>query len=125
VLGLPPPAASTKPQAVTYVRCPDCESIMTRKNFARRSGTVIDLCSAHGVWFDRDELARIIEFVRTGGLDAARRREVEDLKEEARAAAAKRASEEIRASLGPADADPFFRRGSTDTLLGILGALFR
>jgi hypothetical protein len=46
---------------------------------------------------------------------------------EARAAAARRVSEEIRASLGPADGDPFFggRRGSAETLMGILGALFR
>jgi Zn-finger nucleic acid-binding protein len=48
---------------------------MNRNNFARSSGVIIDLCKKHGVWFDAEELPRIIEFVRKGGLAHAREKE--------------------------------------------------
>lgn len=35
----------------------------------------MDVCKQHGTWFDRDELSRIIEFIRGGGLNAARAKE--------------------------------------------------
>jgi len=60
---------------VNYVPCPDCRQLMNRSNFARSSGVIIDLCKNHGVWFDAEELPRIIEFVREGGLDHARQKE--------------------------------------------------
>jgi Zn-finger nucleic acid-binding protein len=43
---------------------------MTRMNFGRRSGIIIDACRAHGVWFDRGELDAILEFVRLGGIES-------------------------------------------------------
>ena len=52
---------------------------MNRKNFADTSGVIVDVCKAHGLWFDRDELGRIIQFVTKGGLDESRRRELERL----------------------------------------------
>jgi len=63
------------PVKVSYVPCPDCKQLMNRSNFARSSGVIIDLCKQHGVWFDREELPKIIEFVRRGGLDHARQKE--------------------------------------------------
>ena len=45
---------------------------MNRRNFGDRSGVILDLCSPHGVWFDADELARVLDWVRAGGLRAAR-----------------------------------------------------
>jgi Zn-finger nucleic acid-binding protein len=74
------PADSMK---VVYLRCPDCDAIMMRKNFAHRSGVIVDVCSAHGIWFDREELARVIRFVREGGLADAKRRDLEEMKSEA------------------------------------------
>jgi DNA phosphorothioation-dependent restriction protein DptG len=41
---------------------------MSRRNFARRSGILIDVCEAHGVWFDKGERDRLIEFVELGGV---------------------------------------------------------
>jgi Zn-finger nucleic acid-binding protein len=58
---------------VRYVPCPDCRQLMNRKNFAHISGVIIDVCKVHGVWFDQNELGRVIQFVMKGGLDAARR----------------------------------------------------
>ena len=63
------------PVKVNYVPCPDCKQLMNRSNFASSSGVIIDLCKHHGVWFDIEELPKIIEFVRQGGLDRAREKE--------------------------------------------------
>ncbi len=66
----------------TYVPCPMCAKLMNRTNFAGCSGVVVDWCKPHGSWFDKDELRRIVEFVRNGGLRKAREREKERLKQE-------------------------------------------
>jgi Zn-finger nucleic acid-binding protein len=66
-----------QPGEISYVPCPDCKNLMNRSNFARSSGVIIDLCKKHGVWFDADELPKIIEFINGGGL--ARAREMEKL----------------------------------------------
>jgi Zn-finger nucleic acid-binding protein len=55
---------------------------MNRVNFARCSGVIVDVCKGHGTWFDRDELRRIVEFIRGGGLDASRAREKREIEEE-------------------------------------------
>jgi len=69
---------------INYIPCPECGQLMNRANFARCSGVIIDLCKQHGLWFDRDELSRIIEFIRGGGLDMARNREKLAIEEERR-----------------------------------------
>ena len=69
---------------VKYVPCPVCSQLMNRMNFARCSGVIVDICKQHGTWFDRDELSRIVEFIRGGGLEASRSREKEEIKEERR-----------------------------------------
>lgn len=60
--------APREPETTTYLKCPKCSKHMTRRGFADHSGVVIDVCTEHGVWFDRDELARVLEFVDAGGL---------------------------------------------------------
>lgn len=70
------------PTKVTYVPCPTCGELMNRSNFSRVSGVIVDICKKHGVWFDADELPAIIEFVRNGGLEIARRREKAELDDE-------------------------------------------
>lgn len=69
---------------VRYVPCPQCGQLMNRQNFARCSGVIVDFCKRHGTWLDRDELRRIVEFIRAGGLEAARTMEREQLAEERR-----------------------------------------
>ncbi len=78
-IDLNPPAPAQPEQQVVYLKCPQCSQLMSRKNFAQRSGVIIDICRPHGIWFDRSELRRIIEFIRAGGLDRARRCEIEEL----------------------------------------------
>lgn len=57
---------------VVYRPCPVCESPMQRKNFARRSGVIVDWCGNHGTWLDADELEHIAAFVLNGGLRGER-----------------------------------------------------
>lgn len=61
-------ATPAGPDRSAYLPCPRCAAPMTRRAFAERSGVIVDVCAAHGVWFDRDELARAVEFVHAGGL---------------------------------------------------------
>jgi Zn-finger nucleic acid-binding protein len=84
VLGLygTPPAANAAAAEVRYRRCVACGTMMNRINFGRVSGTVIDVCKGHGVFLDAGELHQIVVFLQSGGLDRARQRQIEDLKEE-------------------------------------------
>ncbi|MEO0813622.1 MAG: zf-TFIIB domain-containing protein, partial [Myxococcota bacterium] len=56
-----------KQEGPMYRKCPECETIMNRQNYARRSGIIIDVCRQHGIWFDRDELDALLEWIREGG----------------------------------------------------------
>ena len=60
---------------IHYRPCAICGELMNRFNFAGCSGVVLDMCKPHGVWFDADELRRIVVFIRGGGLDVARQKE--------------------------------------------------
>jgi Zn-finger nucleic acid-binding protein len=64
---------------VRYVPCPVCNTLMNRVAFAHCSGVVVDVCRTHGTWFDKDELRRIVEFIRSGGLEQARADEIDEL----------------------------------------------
>lgn len=79
---VPKGAATVEPNKVRYVPCPECGQLMNRVNFARCSGVVVDVCKGHGTWFDRNELQRIIDFIRGGGLTVSRSREKRELEEE-------------------------------------------
>jgi len=79
-----PTSAVREKNKVNYVPCPECLQLMNRINFARCSGVIVDLCKGHGIWFDRDELSRIVEFIRSGGLEASRTRAKAEIQEERR-----------------------------------------
>lgn len=66
----PAPAAqrTTTEREVRYLRCPICDEMMTRMNFGKRSGVMLDACRRHGAWFDRGELSGALDFVEAGGL---------------------------------------------------------
>ncbi len=65
---LPASAPVAHPAAVRYVHCPECSKVMNRINFAHSSGIVIDVCKNHGVWFEKDELRGVLDFVARGGM---------------------------------------------------------
>jgi Zn-finger nucleic acid-binding protein len=88
VLGLPTTLHATDAvkfeEHIHYLPCPVCRQLMNRVNFARCSHVIVDVCRTHGTWFDKDELREIIEFIRGGGMDAARARELEELQQQRR-----------------------------------------
>lgn len=81
-----PRRAYQRETTVSYIRCPVCGKTMNRQAFGRISGVIVDVCRAHGVWFDAGELAEVLAFVSRGGLARARQKELEDAREAARTA---------------------------------------
>jgi len=112
-----PAHAVQETSKVNYAPCPQCSQLMNRINFARCSGVIVDICKGHGTWFDRDELSRIVEFIRGGGLEASRTREMNEIKEERRRLLEQQAATESQVS-------GYFRRAGDDNprLAGIASA---
>ena len=106
-----------------YVPCPDCAKLMNRVNFGKRSGIVLDACAQHGTWFDADELRRVVEFVRDGGLDRARAHDRMQLEEDRRLLAAKQqiASWGAPQPAQPKDASPEATGPFAEILLRLFG----
>ena len=106
---------------VSYRPCLRCGTMMNRVNFARLSGTIVDVCKGHGTFLDRGELQAIIGFIQAGGLDRARQRQIDDLKEQEmrlRAQEARLAS--TRYGTGPAGEAGYFAGGLTfDSLISL------
>ena len=67
---------------VRYRKCVACGKMMNRVNFGKLSGTVVDVCKGHGTFLDAGELHLIVSFIQQGGLDRARDRQIQELKEE-------------------------------------------
>lgn len=80
----PSPFEPRSSDRVRYLPCPICEGFMNRRNFGERSGIIVDVCRAHGIWFDPGELPRVMDFVAQGGLEEAARRELERERERVR-----------------------------------------
>jgi len=93
----PAVAPPSRPAGPMYVKCPDCDGLMNRVNFGRISGVLVDVCRPHGTWFDADELPRIIEFVRAGGLERAAKRDLEREREQLAAERARVRAEQLAA----------------------------
>ena len=102
VIGAGPSMGAAVPLGpVRYVRCPQCRELMHRMNFAHCSGVIVDVCRAHGTWFDANELHRIVQFIRDGGLDRSRAKEKAELVEaQRRLRAARMGSQSVPAASG-------------------------
>jgi len=96
VLGMPgvvnPNSIGNVEKNIRYLPCPICKGLMNRVNFSRCSGVIVDVCGRHGTWFDKDELRRIVEFIRAGGVDRAREVEIDELQRRRRELAATQAA---------------------------------
>jgi Zn-finger nucleic acid-binding protein len=92
VLGVSPLAGEAPNHSIPirYIPCPVCQKLMNRVNFAHASNVIVDVCKLHGTWFDKDELRRTIEFIRAGGLEKARARQLAKIEEERRKLASER-----------------------------------
>ena len=55
-------------QLLRYIPCLACGELMLRRQFrwgGKGSGVVLDACADHGVWLDDEELAAIVQFLRS------------------------------------------------------------
>ena len=118
ILGVAAPwknASASSLEKVRYLPCPECRQLMLRVNFARCSSVIVDVCKAHGTWFDKDELRRVVEFIQAGGMEKSRQRELDDLE-------AQRSRLESIQAMGPtAISDPASEK--PPTLVDVVGAL--
>src|SRR5436190_663653 len=110
------------------VACPSCFGLVFVgskhcAHFGKRSGIVLDACAQHGTWFDADELRRVVEFVRDGGLDRARAHDRMQLEEDRRLLAAKQqiASWGAPQPAQPKDASPEATGPFAEILLRLFG----
>jgi hypothetical protein len=87
---------------------------MNRVNFAKCSGVIVDACRAHGTWFDENELRRIVEFIRSGGMDLARQKEKIELDAARRRLEAERNRSRERIDLGQSHHSSWGYSGGTD-----------
>jgi len=79
-----------------YVKCPVCETLMNRRQYAMGAHVVIDWCKHHGIWFDAGELSRVLDFVADGGLERAAARAADAAKALAQRDHAARVREQLR-----------------------------
>ncbi|HYH46951.1 MAG TPA: zf-TFIIB domain-containing protein [Thermoanaerobaculia bacterium] len=103
--------------ARAYRPCAVCGALMNRRNYGRRSGVILDICAEHGIWFDSDELQRLLRWIREGGEEKAQAL----LAEQERAAA--RHGKLFPVSW-PADEDERVKRTLDSFLLDLLGGVF-
>jgi Zn-finger nucleic acid-binding protein len=75
---------ATAVERIKYRPCARCGKMMNRVNFGRLSGTIVDVCKGHGTYLDPGELHRIVQFIQDGGLERARVRQLEEIKERER-----------------------------------------
>jgi len=79
-----------------YRPCPVCGALMNRQNYGRKSGVILDICGSHGIWFDLDELPRVLAWIQGGGEERAGQLAAEEARTEARE---QRLETEVRSSL--------------------------
>ena len=116
-------AASPEKPGRLYIKCPDCDQVMNRVNFGKRSGIIVDVCRPHGTWFDADELPRVVNYVMKGGLEESERREAQKLKDQARQMRNEaRSSAQMSAVTGRGWGRG---RSSTSAFSGLLGSIGR
>lgn len=75
---------------VVYRRCPECSKLMHRKNYLNRSGVIMDVCRAHGLWLDAGELKQMQEWRALGGKENTQKDEIDEKHIHNRAAVRKR-----------------------------------
>ena len=56
-------------EKVKYFKCPRCSKMMWRKNYMHHSGIIVDKCQKCGIFFDKGELEKAIDFIKKGGIE--------------------------------------------------------
>jgi Zn-finger nucleic acid-binding protein len=112
-------------ERISYVRCPVCRKMMNRKNFARISGVIVDICGNHGIWFDAGEVEKVMDFISRGGLQKSRQREIERLKDEEKLMKLRKEQTLMQDQIATPMTWVSDSSGEQLDLIGLLGGLFR
>ena len=67
LIGTPKPRKLRRQAGPMYRKCVVCRKLMARRQYAKRSGVVIDVCRDHGIWFDPEELHQVLRWISEGG----------------------------------------------------------
>ncbi len=124
------PAAADRPpdpmriEDARYRPCAACGTLMNRVNFSGSSGVILDICKSHGVWCDRDELRRIVEFIRAGGVGRSRQAAIERWKEAQRLGERSRTQAGASAGAGALGDSIDWMSPAVDLLGEIVSSLF-
>jgi Zn-finger nucleic acid-binding protein len=115
---------------VSYIKCPECGTLMNRTTLGAKSGVIVDRCKQHGIWLDGGELRQLLEWTKAGGKLLEQQRREERQKEEADRQKLQAMGTAPPGRLGEAaaDEDPFgsILRGSEEPdLLGTLVKVVR
>ena len=84
----------------------------------------MDWCKAHGTWFDRNELKRIVQFILAGGLNKSREREKIKLEEERQKLREERRNLEVLSRMGKTRCTRTRPDNRDLDLLGIMASLW-
>jgi Zn-finger nucleic acid-binding protein len=119
-LDVAPHAAAVPGHAFHYRPCPVCRKLMNRSNYGGGSGVIVDVCGPHGVFLDRGELTKIVDFLEKGGWDRVKKREKQRMEEEISALESRK-----RAAAGEALSPGAFSLPRESPFFEILSALVR
>jgi predicted RNA-binding Zn-ribbon protein involved in translation (DUF1610 family) len=67
LIGTPKPRTLRRQAGPRYRKCVVCRKLMARRQYAKSSGVVIDVCRDHGIWFDPEELHQVLQWIAEGG----------------------------------------------------------
>jgi Zn-finger nucleic acid-binding protein len=99
-----------------YRPCPVCRKLMNRSNYGGGSGVIVDVCGPHGVFLDRGEPTKIVDFIEKGGWDRVKKREKQRMEEEVSALESrKRGTLDLESSAG----------GGLPRVIGFLASIWR
>jgi len=113
-------------QGKLYIKCPVCKVVMNRKLFGAGAGVIVDVCRAHGTFFDVGELPVIINYVQQGGLEKHAKKQIERLREDAKREQQNAAFASARAATSTHDHAGMGRASDRGgVLVDLLSSLFR
>jgi len=89
---------------------------MNRSNYGGGSGVIVDVCGPHGVFLDRGELTKIVDFLEKGGWERVKKREKQRMEEEISALESRKwGALDLEARPG----------GGLSQVIGFLGSIWR
>jgi len=62
-------------KSIRYRDCPVCDEMMTRVNYGKASGIIVEQCTRHGIWLEQRTFAELTDWISRGGDQLTRRAE--------------------------------------------------